>query len=190
MLVVSIPAAALAQHGTSGNAPLSTSAPREATQFDFLIGQWELVATPKVGGLAAKIHGSPKLPGVWKAWKAFDGWGIEDELRLMDGSGNPRLLAHAMRMYDGAAKKWSATTLDVYRSRFQASSAEWANNEMIIVSKGTDAEGKSTTTRIRFYNIKPNTFSWIQDRSEDDGKTWNEGTLKIEAKRIAATAPR
>jgi hypothetical protein len=57
-------------------------------------------------------------------------------------------------------------------------------------SSGTDAEGKAYMARTRVYDITPNSFKWQQDRSTDGGRTWTEGTLRIEAKRVSATANR
>jgi hypothetical protein len=56
--------------------------------------------------------------------------------------------------------------------------------------QGTDAEGKPYLTRTRFTEIGPTSFRMQLDRSADGGKTWDEGVLKIEAKRVAAVAPR
>ena len=179
-----------AQHGPGGAAPPAFAAPAEARQFDFLIGQWELVVTPKVAGLAARIHGSPRLLGTWKAWRAFDGFGIEDELRVVDGSGNPSALSHALRVYSSTERRWITTGLDVYRGRFATSSAEWTNGEMVVAGAGTNAEGKPTKLRSRFSSITATGFRFSQDRSTDNGKSWESGVLKIEAKRVAATAPR
>ncbi len=182
------PASASAQHG-AGNQPAPT-APPEARQHDFLIGQWELVVKVRAVGLAQKIHGTPRLVGTWKAWRAFDGFGIEDELRITDEAGNPVSLSHAMRFYDRAARTWSLATLDVYRAKLSNATAEWKEGRMSQSSRGTDQEGKPVLFRSRFSDITPTTFRWQQDRSSDDGKSWAEGTLRIEAKRLAATAPR
>lgn len=185
---VAAPAASLAQHGAA--APAARAVPREASQFDFLVGQWDVVATPAVGTLAAKLHGVPKLPGSWKAWRGLDGWGIEDELRLTDESGNPRSLSHALRVYDANAKQWSTSMLDVYRGSFTASTSEWSGREMVSTSRATDAADKTVVTRTRYYDITPASFRFQQDRSADGGRTWTEGVLRIDAKRVAATAPR
>ena len=184
-----LPPVASAQH-PGGRAAPAVTAPREAAQFDFLIGQWELIVTPRVSGLAARIHGAPRLLGTWKAWKAFDGFGIEDELRIVDGSGNPSSLSHALRVYNSAERKWSISGLDVYRTRFSSSAAEWKDGAMTSTNSGTDAEGKPVLIHSRFHAITPTSFRFQQDRSSDNGRTWTEGVLKIEAKRVAATAPR
>jgi hypothetical protein len=188
--LVSLSSALNAQHGTGGGAPRALTAPAEARQFDFLVGQWDLTVHPRVSSLAARIHGAPKLAGTWKAWRAFDGWGIEDELRIMDASGNPMSLSHALRVYDAAGKQWSASVLDVYRGTFGAATGSWGGDALTITSRGTDAEGRPTMLRSRFSDITADRFRLQQDRSTDGGKTWDEGVLRIEAKRSAAQAPR
>src|SRR4051812_21554394 len=97
-LCIASPITLVAQHGATGSARPALTPAREAGQFDFLIGQWDLVVTPKANSLAAKIHGSPTFLGMWKAWRAVDGFGVEDELRIMDRSGNPSSLSHALRV--------------------------------------------------------------------------------------------
>ena len=186
--IAAAPLAAAAQHAGGSPAP-STVAPREASQFDFLVGQWQLEVRPAVSSLAARIHGVPKLVGTWKAWRAFDGFGVEDELRISDEPGNPKTLAHAARVYDPAARRWTMSTLDVYRATFVASTAEWAESQMTATSRGTDKEGKPFVTRARFSDITPTSFRFVQERSTDDGRTWTE-TLRIQAKRTAPTAAR
>lgn len=188
VLAALVPALASAQH--TGAGATASTAPAEARQFDFLIGQWELVVRPRVTTLAARIHGAPKLLGTWKAWRAFDGFGIEDELRIIDGSGNPASLGSSMRAWSTGERKWLISTLDAYRGRMTSATAEWRGSEMIVSGRGTDAEGKPTLLRTRFFAITPAAFRFQQDRSNDDGKTWEEGILRIDAKRVAASAPR
>jgi len=189
LAALSLPCIAGAQHAPGAAAPSSNVAPQEATQFDFLVGQWDLVVKPTVNTLAAKIHGVPKMLGTWKAWRALDGWGVEDELRITDAAGNPRSLAHAVRFYDATNKRWRTSTLDVYRGVFSNSTAEWKAGTMTATGAGSDAEGKAYVSRTRYTDITPTSFKFRQERSYDSGASWDE-TLQIEAKRVAATAPR
>ena len=183
-----VPGAATAQHGDAGVS--ASTPPAEARQFDFLIGQWELEVKPKVGSLAAMIHGTPKLVGTWKAWRGFDGFGIEDELRVSDASGNPLSLSHALRAWDRAQNRWNVVGVDVYRSRVTQSNAHWVGGEMRLTGAGVDAEGKNYQSRIRYFDIAADHFRMQQDRSYDNGQTWDEAMLTIDAKRTAATATR
>ncbi|RZI93573.1 MAG: hypothetical protein EOP39_31290, partial [Rubrivivax sp.] len=178
-LLLAFAGLAHAQHG--GAAPAAAAVPAEAAQFDFLVGQWELEVAPKVGGLAAMIHGAPKLVGSWKAWKAFDGHGLDDELRIFDASGNPLSLNHSLRIFDAKARRWQISGLDVYRARFGSSSGTWQGGEMRLEGSGQNAEGKPMLTRTRFMEITPDRFKMRQDRSLDNGANWEEGTLTVVA---------
>ena len=178
------------QAGGGGGTPSAVRAPQEARQFDFLIGQWRLQVKPLVNGLAAKIHGAPKMQGTWKAWRAMEGWGIEDEVRIVDASGNPRALSHAIRLYDATARQWSQVVADAYKGQFTNATALWQGAEMVLTGRGTDGEGKAFVSKTRFFDITPTTFKYRNDRSYDQGKTWTEGVLSIEATRTAAEATR
>jgi len=187
---LAFPGSAAAQHGGGAAARQpATTPPREATQFDFLVGQWEVEIRVPAQGLAQRIHGTPRLSGTWKAWRALDGWGIEDELRIVDGSGNPMSLSHAVRAFDATARRWTVSALDVYRARWTSATAEWRDGEMHLSGSGTSPEGQAYTTRTRFHDITAQAFEMRQERSTDGGRTWEE-TLRIEAKRVAAAAPR
>lgn len=174
----------------AGLAHAQEAVPPEAAQFDFLVGQWELEVTPKVGGLVAMIHGTPRLVGSWKAWKAFDGHGVDDELRIVDASGNPRSLSHSQRVFDAKARRWLVSGLDVYRARFGSSSGQWQGGEMRLEGSGQTHDGKPVLTRTRFYEISADGFRMRQDRSTDNGASWEEGTLTVVARRVARKAAR
>lgn len=187
--VLAVAGLAHAQHGAASPG-VGAAAPAEAAQFDFLVGQWELEVTPKASGLAAMIHGAPRLVGSWKAWKAFDGQGVDDELRILDASGNPKSLNHSLRIYDAKGQRWLVTGLDVNRARFSSSSGQWQAGEMRLEGGGQTAEGKPVLTRTRFMEITPDRFKMRQDRSYDNGANWEEGTLTIVARRVSRKAPR
>lgn len=190
-VLLASPTPGMAQHAGGGPAAApAPAAPVEARQYDFLVGQWTLEARVPTTSLATKIHGMPKLVGTWKVWRAFDGYGVEDELRITDASGNPLNLTHSLRYYDRNARQWAITALDAYRGKFVTLSSTWTDGRMVTTSSGVDQEGKPFRQRSQFFDITPTGFTYRQDRSYDDGKKWTEGTLTITAKRVAAAAPR
>lgn len=174
-----------------GSAAPPQAPPREAAQFDFLLGQWELeVSVKAAGGLAALLHGTPRLAGMWKAWRALDGFGIEDELRIVDTAGNPVAFSHSLRAYDARQRRWSIVSMDAYRARPSQSVATWQDGEMRGSGSGSSADGKPVQTRTRFFEIGGERFRMRQDRSLDDGASWDEAVLAVQARRLAAKAPR
>lgn len=186
-IFLSSPFAAFAQ-GTDSTATASGSAAiAAAAQFDFLLGRWELVVHPKVGSLAAMIHGTPKLIGTLKAWRVPGSGGVEDEISITDGSGNPLSANHSLRTYDSVQARWRISGHDVRKGRTSEATGLWQDGEMRLEGYTTDADGK-TLTRTRYYGITADSFHMTQDRSVDDGKSWEEGTLTIDATRVAATA--
>jgi hypothetical protein len=179
IVAATVPAGA--QHG----APPPRTPPREVAQYDFLLGEWKLAIEVPPPSLAARIHGMPKLVGTWRAHRGLEGWGITDELRITDEAGNPVSLTHNVRFYDPKARQWAISALDVYRGVFTAPIAQWRDGEMHLTSRGTDAEGRAYVQRTRTFEISQNGFRVQQDRSLDGGRTWEEGTLKITARRTA-----
>ena len=185
-----LPLAARAQHPGAAESVGETKAPREATQYDFLVGQWELTVTPKVSGLVGMIHGAPKLRGSWKGTRAPDGWGVEDELRIADESGNPVAYTHFVRMYDAKEKRWVVSAADVFRKRAMIYAAEWQGGAMVSTTDGVDPDGKAYRTRTRITDITSTAFHFQQDVSYDKGATWDEAHLVIDAKRTGGSASR
>ena len=176
---------------SAASAQQAPTTPRpEARQFDFLIGQWELEVHPKADSLMAKIHGAPQLTGIWKAWRAFDGFGVDDEVRIIDTSGNPVALSHAMRAYSSAESSWLVVSLDAYRGRIVESKGHLQDADIVLNGNGTDPEGKPVLTRARYSKITADSFHLQNDRSADNGATWDEAVLVIDAKRVGAAATR
>lgn len=180
LLLLLPPAPAQAQH--SAAAP-DTPPAASAHQFDFLLGTWTLEVRPKVSSLAALIHGAPRLLGTWQAQRAFDGRGVEDELRIVDAAGNPSGHSHALRIWSETEQRWQVSTLDVPRARFVAAQAEWREGEMHQQGRGVDADGETYLSRTRYHDIGPDGFRLSQERSYDEGASWDE-VLQIVATRL------
>ncbi len=44
--------------------------------------------------------------------------------------------------------------------------------------------GTPAMMRIRYFDIRPDSFSWTADRSDDAGRTWERAFQTIKARRI------
>jgi len=156
----------------------------ELHQFDFLLGQWQVVGELKVPGLIALIHGTPKLAGSWKAWHTADGKGIEDELRLTDVSGNLLSSVRFTRIFSHDENRWTITGLDARDGHAQPATARWQDGEMVVIGGGTDREGKRYRSRMHFKAVTSTGFRMVQDRSYDEGKTWDLAYMTLNASRM------
>ena len=164
----------------------AASAANEAHQFDFLVGQWELSGAIKVSGLVALIHGQPKLAGSWKAWRKADGSGIEDDMKLTDASGNPTTSVHFRRTFSSGENCWKITGNDANRGILEPATGRWQGDQMLVMGSGTSHEGKRYQTRTHYLAITPASFRMVQDRSFDDGKTWDDAVVTLNARRTGS----
>jgi hypothetical protein len=162
----------------------SVAATPEARQFDFLVGQWQVSGQAKVSGLVAMIHGQPKLAGSWKAWRTADGQGIEDELTLTDASGTPLSAVHFTRTFSREDNCWKITGRDAYKGALpSAATARRQGDEMLMTSSGITPDGKHYRNRTHYLAITPIGFRMVQDRSYDEGKTWDSGAVTLDVRR-------
>ena len=57
--------------------------PAEASQFDFLVGTWDIDVTPNIPGIPERVRGR------WTAQKSADGFMVVDEYRIFGDGGAP-----------------------------------------------------------------------------------------------------
>ncbi|MFC4525122.1 hypothetical protein ISN76_02640 [Dyella halodurans] len=182
-VALSLSFASVVAQAVAADAGIPTANAPESHQFDFLLGQWQVKGEVKVGGLIAMIHGTPKLAGSWKATRAVDGKGIEDELQLTDPSGNPLSSVHSTRIYSRDENCWKITGLDARDGHAQPSTGHWQDGEMVVIGSGTDHDGSHYRSRTHFNAITPTGFRMVQDRSYDEGKTWDTAHVTLNASR-------
>jgi hypothetical protein len=161
----------------------SAAAAPEARQFDFLVGQWQVSGEVKVSGLMAMIHGHPKLAGSWKAWRTADGQGIEDDLTLTDASGRLLSAVHFTRSFSREENCWKISGRDADKGALPPATARRQGDEMLMTSSGTTPEGKHYRHRTHYLAVTPTGFRVVQDRSYDEGKTWDTGAVTLDVRR-------
>lgn len=142
--------------------------------FDYLLGDWTFVNTNKQYG---------KTNGRWSCVKTATGQ-LLDEYRLVDDKGATFYVTATIRNYNSQADRWELIGMDSQNGLQDFGTAQKVGSEMHIEQRFGVAGGTPNTLRIRYYNIKSDSFSWAADRSDDGGKTWTKDAILIEAKRV------
>lgn len=142
--------------------------------FDYLLGDWEFTSENKQYG---------KLRGYWSAIKLADGQ-ILDEYRVVGDAGETYYVTATLRNYNKFMARWELIGADAGAGLQDFGTAKRVGDEMHIEQVFGVASGQKSLMRIRYYNIRPDAFSWAADRSIDGGKTWEKNSVTIEARRI------
>ncbi len=153
--------------------PSTPAPPPEASQFDFLIGVWDIVSEPNIPGVPERVRGR------WTAKKSADGFMVVDEYRVFDGEGGTAYLGETYRVFNPSAKRWEFRFVEPFSGTWHEGTAVKVGDEMHL-TQGTPQGGGMS--KIRYYDIRPDRFSWMSERSRDGGKTWTKGA-RIEATR-------
>jgi len=150
--------------------------------FDYLLGDWEFTSVSREFG---KGH------GYWSAVRLAEGAQLLDEYRVVGDSGQTYYVTTTLRNYNGAADRWELIGADAGTGLQDFGTGHKVGDEMRIEQTFGVARGTPSQWRIRYYNIQPDHFSWIAERSTDGGKTWAKDYQKIEARRVgpARTLP-
>jgi hypothetical protein len=142
--------------------------------FDYLLGDWAFTAE-------SKEHG--KFGGYWSAVRLEEGQ-ILDEYRVVGDKGETYYVTSSLRNYNKVLDRWELIGADAGGGLQDVGTGRRVGGEVHIEQKFGVASGTPSTWRIRYYNIKPDSFSWSADRSTDGGKTWVNSFQTIEARRI------
>ena len=155
------------------------NAPRELSQFAFLIGKWRCEA--KIKG----ENGSWQLfKATWVARYILDGYVIADEYRMMDSTGKLVMLGQNYRSYNTDKKAWvmkwqealTSTWLDLGPDELGGVRV----NDTSITYKAQFRPNE--IHRMNYLNISADHFTWRGEASRDGGETW-AGIMVIEAYR-------
>jgi hypothetical protein len=137
--------------------------------FDYLLGDWEFTAVSKQWG---------KFTGLWSAVRLDTGQ-ILDEYRVLGDKGETMYVTSTLRNYNKALDRWELVGLDEGNGLHDVGTARRTGDEVHL-----EQTYGTSTSRIRYYNIGPDHFSWTSDHSIDGGKTWMKNFQTIEAHRI------
>jgi hypothetical protein len=143
--------------------------------FDFLIGTWTFRFQQRGEGNQFRAV----QPGEWVTRKTHDGAVVEDTWRL-GASTNPTI---TYRVFNQAKQIWELQGTHPRTGGWDAGIA-WTRpdraDERYLVQHFNDGK---LLVRIKYYEIKADSFRWRADGSSDEGKTWTPDIWKMEAVR-------
>ena len=143
-------------------------------EFNYLLGDWEFSSVSKEYGEAR---------GFWSAVRLDEGQ-ILDEYRVVGDSGQTWYVTTTLRNYNGALDRWELISADAGTGLQDMGTGRLVGSEMHIEQRFGVMSPQPSLWRIRYYDIRPDGFSWTADRSTDEGRTWAREYLRIEARRI------
>lgn len=132
---------------------------REAKQFNFWVGEWNLT-WKNTDGTEAKGENIVK--------SLFGGCVIEENF---NGTPAIPLKGKSFSVYNSRLKKWQQTWVDNNGSYLDFV-GEFEDGKMSLSRKAVSPKGENILQRMVFYNISANEFDWNWERSKDNGKTW------------------
>ena len=142
--------------------------------FDYLLGDWEFTAENQQYG---------KFRGYWSAVRLAEGQ-ILDEYRVSGDKGETFYVTTSLRAYNAVLDRWELVGMDDGNGLQDIGTARRVGTEMHLEQRFGVMSPEPSTWKIRYFDIRPERFSWRADRSTDGGKTWVAGFMQIEARRI------
>ena len=146
------------------------------SDFDYLLGDWEFTAESGDYG---------KFGGRWSAVRLETGQ-ILDEYRVTGSKGETFYVTSTIRSYNAAADRWELIGMNDGNGLQDFGTGQRIGAEVHIEQRFGVASGHPTILKIRYYDIQPDHFSWVADRSKDGGQTWGKGSQRIDARRIGS----
>ena len=143
--------------------------------FDYLLGDWAFTSVSREFGTGR---------GYWSAVRLAEGAQILDEYRVVGDSGQTYYVSSTLRAYNAVLDQWELVSAESGTGLQNVGTAHRIGAEMHIEQKFGVMSPTPSIWRIRYYDIRPDRFSWTGDRSTDGGKTWVTDFLRIEARRI------
>ncbi len=160
----------------------SPEIPESADAYGWLVGSWELDALHYWGVdvAARRIKGEAHFGWVLEGRAVQDVWimpqrseGSPDLDRTMNMYGT------TLRVWDPSIHAWRITWINPAGDHREQQIGRWSGKDVVQIGARSDG----TPTRWRFTEITPDSFHWLGEALQPDGKTWRlEGEFR--AKRM------
>jgi hypothetical protein len=156
----------------------SPDVPESADAYGWLVGGWELeVLYYRTVDLSSReIRGEAHFAWVLEGRAIQDVWIMpRAENRTSDSDRTNNMYGTTLRVWDAAIQAWRIRWINPISGHEERQTGRKVGNE--IVQIGVRLDG--TPTRWRFTEITPDSFHWIGEALEADGKTWRlEGEFR------------
>ena len=151
----------------------------ESKQFDFLLGDWNVDATRYLEDETSAFTYS----ATWIARHLNEGRMVMDDFKALSPTGAPVSSFVTLRTYSDVTQRWEMVGLQAFQPTVPT---EWhgmlKDNEMHLDAVATLPNGQRVHTRIRFFEIADDSFSWESLMSLDQGNSWRK-TASLKARR-------
>ncbi|HEV2297476.1 MAG TPA: hypothetical protein VGR72_03045 [Candidatus Acidoferrales bacterium] len=159
----------------SGRSP---EIPESADAYGWLVGSWELQVLHYAGRdlSSQNIKGEAHFSWVLEGRAIQDVWIMPRISDRKSGAGpTNNMYGTTLRIWDPTIQAWHIRWLDPVIDYEERQTGRRVGNEIVQVGARSDG----TPTRWRFTEITPNSFHWIGEALEPDGKTWRlEGEFR------------
>ncbi len=160
----------------------SPEIPESADVYGWLIGSWEL----DVRHYWAIDVCSEGIKGEAHFWWALEGRAVQDVWimprrvdRNINGDEKNNMYGTTLRVWDASVEGWRITWTNPVQGHREEQIGRRIGKDIVQIG----ARLNGTPTRWMFTEITPDSFRWVGDALEPDGKTWKlEGEFR--ARRI------
>ena len=130
--------------------------------FDFWVGKWELSWTDNEGNRGKGINTIEKI---------LDGTVIQEHFESTEG----KLKGYkgtSISVYNPQRKTWHQAWADNQGGYINLKGSFAGNKRIFQTDPRTGPEGGTIISRMVFYDITENSFTWDWESSKDEGETW------------------
>jgi hypothetical protein len=149
----------------SGRSP---EIPEAADAYGWLVGSWELDCR-RYRAVEVSIQGEAHFGWVLEGRAVQDVWIMPRRSERgpgLDRSNN--MYGTTLRVWDSSIQAWRISWKNPAHDHFEEQIGRWSGKDVVQV--GVRPNG--TPTRWSFTEITPNSFHWLGEALQADGKTW------------------
>lgn len=145
--------------------------------YGWLVGSWELEVLhyKGVGVSAQRIKGEAHFGWVLEGRAIQDVWIMPRPSDRSPDSDRTNMYGTTLRIWDPAIQAWRIRWMNPVSGHEERQTGRRAGKEIVQIGARLDG----TPTRWRFTEITPDSFHWIGEALDLDGKTWKlEGEFR------------